>query len=157
MNVLQLRFGRYIIKNYRTNATDSEVETGRPSFSEFVRYIIKEGLRENEHWTPIYDLCHPCSINYTFVGRYETLGQDSTTILDMIGAPPIVFPATRTHGTSDLVRDYLQQLSIREIGELRKLYQRDFEMFGYNLESLLGYDLAWSCCHSVHLIHVTCH
>ncbi|XP_019869912.1 carbohydrate sulfotransferase 11 isoform X2 [Aethina tumida] len=138
----KLRFGRYIIKNYRTNATDSEVETGRPSFSEFVRYIIKEGLRENEHWTPIYDLCHPCSINYTFVGRYETLGQDSTTILDMIGAPPIVFPATRTHGTSDLVRDYLQQLSITEIGELRKLYQRDFEMFGYNLESLLGYDLA---------------
>ncbi|KAJ8956324.1 hypothetical protein NQ318_015062 [Aromia moschata] len=139
----QSRYGRHIIKKYRRRPTMAEVASGADvTFREFVRYLLKEGAKTNEHWTPLYDLCLPCSLNYTFVGHYETLSEDARTVLDMVGAPSIVFPATRNGHTRDHLRTYFQQLSIYEIQNLYRLYEPDFKLFGYGLEDILGYDLA---------------
>ncbi|CAH0549616.1 unnamed protein product [Brassicogethes aeneus] len=139
----QKRYGKHILKNYRKDATKQELKSGaNVTFREFVKFLLNEGQQANEHWTPIFNLCQPCAVNYTFVGRYETLPQDSNTLLHMIGAPPIVFPATRIEHTSVLLRSFMQELSIMEIKHLYKLYEYDFRLFGYNLEGVLGFDLA---------------
>ncbi|XP_066144298.1 carbohydrate sulfotransferase 11-like isoform X2 [Euwallacea fornicatus] len=139
----QTRYGKHIIKKYRPTATIADQNSGDSvSFTEFVTYLLNEGVDTNEHWTPIYDLCLPCSLNYTFIGHYETLSQDAKTILDMVGAPPVIFPLTRVGHTRDKLREYFQQLSIFTIEHLYKSYLPDFKLFGYGLEDLLGYDLA---------------
>lgn len=120
----------------------SEIQSGtNVTFQEFVHYLLLEGANTNEHWTPIYDLCLPCILNYTFVGHYETLSEDAKTVLDMVGAPTIVFPVTRNSHTKEHLRWYFQQLSIYEIQSLYRLYEGDFKLFGYGLEEMLGYDL----------------
>lgn len=135
----QARYGKHIIKKYRPTASVDEMDSGaNVSFPEFVTYLLTEGVDTNEHWTPIYDLCLPCSLNYHFIGHYETLSQDAKTILEMIGAPPIVFPVTRAGHTKDRLREYFQQLSIFTIEHLYKKYLADFKLFGYGLEELLG-------------------
>lgn len=139
----QSRYGRQIIKKYRATPTTDDLDSGaNVSFSEFISFILNEGTDTNEHWTPIFDLCLPCTLNYTFIGHYETLLEDAKTILDMVGAPTMVFPVTRGGHTKDRLREYFQQLSIFTIQHLYKLYLADFKLFDYKLEDLLGYDLA---------------
>lgn len=139
--MLQARYGKYIIKKYRKKASIQDLKTGgNVMFREFIQYLINEGLNANEHWKPIYQLCQPCSVNYTFIGKYERFEEDSQALLDMIQAPFLIFPHTRSSGTSDILKHYYQQLSLREIEELYRLYQYDFQMFGYSLENILGFD-----------------
>ncbi|KAL1500853.1 hypothetical protein ABEB36_006277 [Hypothenemus hampei] len=139
----QARYGKHIIKKYRPKASDDDLNSGaNVSFPEFITFLLNEGVETNEHWTPIFNLCFPCALNYTFIGHYETMAQDAKTILDMVDAPPLVFPVTRAGRTRDRLRDYFQQLSIFNIEHLYKKYFLDFKLFRYGLEDLLGYELA---------------
>ncbi|XP_050499921.1 carbohydrate sulfotransferase 11-like isoform X1 [Diabrotica virgifera virgifera] len=139
----KLRYGKHIIGKYRQHPSKEDLQTGaNVTFREFIQYLIKEGVRTNEHWAPIYDLCLPCTLNYTFISHYETINDDSSTILRMVKAPNLLFPVTRSKRTKDNLRFYFQQLSIYEIEFLYKLYEADFKLFGYGLEDILGYDLA---------------
>lgn len=141
----QVRIGRYIIKKYRQNPTKEELEKGdNVSFREFVRYLIDEklgGESANEHWKPIYQLCFPCALNYSFIGKYETFEEDSQAVLTMIGAAHVQFPRSRPSQTLNRLKRYFQQLSLTEIESLYRLYEIDFKLFGYDLESILGYDI----------------
>ncbi|CAG9862330.1 unnamed protein product [Phyllotreta striolata] len=141
-NYFKNRYGKYIIQKYRKKSMFADSGSDFVTFREFIQYLIKEGVRSNEHWTPIYDLCLPCSLDYNFISRYETIPDDASTILNMVNAPSLVFPATRSGRTKDNLRFYFQQLSIYEIEALYKLYEADFKLFGYGLEEMLGYDLA---------------
>nr|CAI5818783.1 unnamed protein product [Callosobruchus analis] len=139
----QSRYGRYIIKRFRSKPLKKDLKSGdNVTFREFIRYLLLEGATSNEHWTPIYNLCHPCSFNYSFVGQYETISEDAKTVLAMVNAPDVVFPVTRTGNTKSWLRFYFQQLSVHEIHQLYKLYEADFKLFGYGLEDILGYELA---------------
>ncbi|KAJ8972123.1 hypothetical protein NQ314_000349 [Rhamnusium bicolor] len=139
----QSRYGRHIVKKYRSSPSKADIESGaNVTFREFIHFLLQEGVTTNEHWTPIFNLCRPCTLNYTFIGHYESLSEDSKTVLDMVRAPAVVFPATRTGHTKEYLRQYFQQLSIYEIQHLYKLYEADFKLFGYGLEDMLGYDLA---------------
>ncbi|XP_044763485.1 carbohydrate sulfotransferase 11 isoform X1 [Coccinella septempunctata] len=144
----QRRYGRRIIKKYRLLGSKNyrkQEQSRRPlgsdvTLNEFVQYLINEGLKSNEHWTSIYDLCHPCKINYTFIGKYEHLTEDTESILSIIKAPPVKFPMTNSAHTKSKVREYFQMLPLKYMHSLYTLYRNDFLLFDYNLESVLGYD-----------------
>ncbi|CAG9815219.1 unnamed protein product [Phaedon cochleariae] len=139
----QQRYGRHIIKTFRSHPTAAEMASGaNVTFREFAHYLMKEGPTTNEHWAPVNDLCSPCALNYSFVGRHETIMEDARAVLDMVGAPHIVFPVTRYAKTKERLKYFFQQLSIHEIETIYKLYEADFKLFGYGLEDILGYDLA---------------
>lgn len=141
----QARIGRYIIKRYRQNPSKIDLETGdNVTFREFVQYLIREGIRNdaaNEHWKPIYELCYPCAVNYTFIGKYEHMDEDSDVILNMVNAPPILFPHSKSGQTSEKLKFYLRQLPLSDIEQLYRMYELDFKLFGYNLENVLGFDI----------------
>ncbi|KAL3271518.1 hypothetical protein HHI36_021997 [Cryptolaemus montrouzieri] len=140
----QARYGKHIIKKYRWQR-GNKMKIKQPLGSdvtliEFVQYLINEGLNTNEHWTPVYDLCYPCAVNYTFIGKYEHLSEDSEALLDIIEAPPVRFPMTNSAHTRLKVREYFQMLPLKYMQALYRLYRNDFIIFDYNLESVLGYD-----------------
>lgn len=95
----------------------------------------------NEHWQPIYDMCHPCAINYTFIAKYERLLEDAEMLLNIIQAPYILFPQSRPSSTYKKLNMYFSQLSLHEMEKLYHLYKADFKLFGYDLEDILGYDI----------------
>ena len=55
----------------------------RPTFSEFVQYILDENDRGellDEHWIPVYRFCNPCQVNRSWVRAVETSQVDVATL-----------------------------------------------------------------------------
>lgn len=78
----------------------------------------------------------------SFVGKYETLIDDSALALHMANADNYTFPSSqRTSGTSERLRDYFNSIPIGVTRNLYKLYEDDFKLFGYGLEEVLGFEL----------------
>ncbi|MPC39865.1 Carbohydrate sulfotransferase 11 [Portunus trituberculatus] len=133
------RFGATILKVRRgvgAFRNISKADKGL-TFAEFVYYLIERsytgGLQSlNEHWAPYFDLCHPCTIRYDNIGKYETLEEDAEFILRKIGARPnLHFPPIVNSRTASLVDDYLASLTPDMSRKLYDLYEPDFTLFQY--------------------------
>lgn len=137
----QLKYGRKIVKTHRRNPTEESLQAGDDvTFPEFLRYVIDtsySGRPQNPHWSSYYDLCHPCSIRYDFVGRFETFNEDAPYILSKLsgGACPPDFPNMRPTGAStrQVLIDYYNQVSKSDISKIVQVFLPDFIMFGYDL------------------------
>ena len=84
---LQRKYNKIIYRLYRNESYNPDKTP--VTFSEFVRYIIYEWksrrtYRLNLHWRPVTSFCFPCLLNYTFVGKLETINQDSYHITKYI-------------------------------------------------------------------------
>ncbi|XP_077296186.1 carbohydrate sulfotransferase 11 [Arctopsyche grandis] len=146
----QQRVGRTIIQHLRPHASNISIEKGNDvTFEEFVEYLTLPltdstdvPYAVNEHWESIVQLCHPCFVNYTIIGKYETLLDDSILALNTINASHIPFPRDiRTSGTADKLRQYYGSLPLDLIRRLYEVYKADFKLFNYNLQDILGFDL----------------
>ena len=112
------------------------------SFREFIQYFSNNRAR-NKHWRQYEKLCHPCVINYDFIGHLETLEEDAALLLkmaeidDRVSFPPI----HNTTGSSE-VPQYYSQVPPEYITRIGEQYRGDFEMFGYEflgpVKSLIG-------------------
>lgn len=142
---LQQLLGTEIIRRYRpANQTSKEslIRGHDVTFVEFIRYLTdRDNPRRmsNVHWRPVYNLCYPCQLNYTFIGHYETLNEDAGRILSEIGAPNLHFPEQQPHvsNASSLLASYMRLLTRQQIQALYNEYERDFEIFGYDQQHLL--------------------
>lgn len=59
-----------------------------PTFSEFLEFVVqhyKSGGRFDEHWSPIYQFCTPCSVNFTLIAKMETFQRDTEYIIRQAG------------------------------------------------------------------------
>lgn len=59
-----------------------------PTFTEFLTFLIhnyKNNQHLDEHWSPIYTFCTPCSINYTLIAKVETFRRDTEYIIRQAG------------------------------------------------------------------------
>lgn len=135
------RFGVKIIKKYRQGIEPEDVpETGDGvKFAEFISYLIDTKPEYlNEHWAPVSSMCHPCSVRYQVIGKYETLAEDAEYILRLIGAPPSVhFPAVIPSKTTAVVESYVDTLTMRQKQGLIKIYEHDFRIFNYHFKNLI--------------------
>ena len=136
----KLRFGRNIIKKYRQHPTSEALATGGDvSFKEFAQYITDPSTLTtgefNPHWRQYYKLCHPCQLQYEFVGKYESLNEDMAFLLrllnvdDVISMPPSRISGTRT---SDLMAKYFANITSEQLHKLWQVYSTDYNMFGYS-------------------------
>lgn len=112
------------------------------SFQEFITYLIdvdSKGGRLNEHWRHYDSLCHPCNINFDFIGRYETLEDDAPFVLHEAGVDQLVsFPPVHFTSTKDDLQRYYSKVPREDIIRLQRIYRRDFEMFGYKAFQSVG-------------------
>ena len=78
-----LRIRRDILKiangrNKRRSRCGNDV-----TFREFVQYLIRYTGRANVHWRSYKKLCHPCVLDYDFIGHLETYDQEIEHLLTM--------------------------------------------------------------------------
>ncbi|KAI4883984.1 hypothetical protein NFI96_003365 [Prochilodus magdalenae] len=110
----------------------------RPTFLNFIRYVLDPNTEKempfNEHWRQIYRLCHPCQINYDFVGKLETLNEDAEHLLRILRVDNVVeFPPSYPNRTvSSWEQDWFASIPYESRRELYKLYEADFRLFGYS-------------------------
>lgn len=77
-----------------------------------------------------------------FSGKYETLLDDSALALHLANVTNLTFPAgQRTSGTGERLKQYFNSIPISVTRNLYKLYEDDFQLFGYGLEDVLGFEL----------------
>lgn len=138
------QFGSVMLRRY-SNVSGSLPETAaeafaagiKPTFQQFITYLLdpeteKESIF-NEHWRQVYRLCHPCQVKYDFIGRLETLETDAEHLLKLLEVDHLLhFPSgARNRTAASWERDWFAQIPITTRRELYKLYEPDFELFGY--------------------------
>ena len=121
-----------IVKTYRPQDYKPNYNDIHITFPEFIQYFSYDVPR-NRHWQQYEQLCHPCLINYDFIGHLETLEDDAPLLLKMAGIDDrVTFPPIHKSTGSDEVLEYYSQVPPRYIKQLGELYRNDFEMFGYD-------------------------
>ena len=124
---------KLIVSHLRPNDPNPEGKHGDydVSFSEFVQYFAGNVSR----YPPCrqYEkICHPCVINYDFIGRLETLKEDGLRILKLAGIDDrVTFPRIHKATDEEDVLKYYSQVPPRYIKQLGEHYRNDFDMFGY--------------------------
>uniref|UniRef100_A0A3B1K227 Carbohydrate sulfotransferase n=1 Tax=Astyanax mexicanus TaxID=7994 RepID=A0A3B1K227_ASTMX len=115
-----------------------------PSFSNFIQYILSLPAEKytllDEHWRQAAHLCHPCLINYDFIGKMETVEQDAAQLLRMLQVDNIVqFPKSRSNITDkSWIKIWFSGIPTKWRRKLYKIYGTDYKLFGYrNPEELL--------------------
>ncbi|XP_056305898.1 carbohydrate sulfotransferase 12 [Danio aesculapii] len=117
----------------------------RLSFTHFIKYLLDPQTEKekpfNEHWQQIYRLCHPCQIDYDFIGKLETLDEDTEHLLKILGLDKqIHFPKGNENRTVvDWEREWFANISFADRRKLYSLYETDFKLFEYDKpETLLN-------------------
>ncbi|ROL45465.1 Carbohydrate sulfotransferase 12 [Anabarilius grahami] len=136
-------YGSTMLQRYAniSNPPDSAQEAFaagiRLSFTHFIQYLLDPQTEKekpfNEHWQQVYRLCHPCQIDYDFVGKLETLDEDTEHLLKILGLKKYIhFPPGYKDRTSvDWERDWFANISIADRRKLYNLYETDFKLFEY--------------------------
>ena len=125
-------YGRGIIRRYRPGGNP---EHKNVTFDEFLNFVINIGNSYwNEHWQTYDKLCHPCAIQYDFIGRFENLEEEASFVLSGIKRKSnISFPHVRPSSTPSKLSLYYSQISRERLDRLLQIFSGDSEMFGYDL------------------------
>ncbi|XP_028040604.1 carbohydrate sulfotransferase 11 [Bombyx mandarina] len=149
------KLARAIVARHREDATKilGPIKSFGPTFYEFVAYLIHkhkekdEKFTFDEHWAPYYQFCSPCAVNFTVIGKVETLKRDSAYVIQQLGLGHLLGRTTgdkRTRlrtvmnksrdgkNTTSLMKYYFSQLNENLLKDLLNIYGIDFEMFGYD-------------------------
>lgn len=107
------------------------------TFANFIQYLLDPHTEKlapfNEHWRQVYRLCHPCQIDYDFVGKLETLDADAAQLLRLLKVDAQVHfpPSYRNRTASSWEEDWFAEIPLAWRWQLYKLYEADFVLFGY--------------------------
>ena len=120
-----------IVKALRPRDFDPNGENN-VTFSEFVQFYSRDIKTRNPHWRQYEDLCHPCVINYDFIGHLETLKEDAPLLLKMAGIEDrVTFPPLHNSTSSSDMINFYSIVRPEYITRLAEIYRNDFELFGY--------------------------
>lgn len=95
------------------------------SFAEFVNFTLNDISSVpcvDGHFSASYKHCMPCNLTYNFIGKYETLQEDTQFLLNHFNlSSKIDISDFKSDATFDAIRDavnwvYAQELPIRECG-----------------------------------------
>ncbi|KAG7241978.1 hypothetical protein INR49_024734, partial [Caranx melampygus] len=136
-------FGRNILHRYGNQANPPQTVAEafglgvRPSFYNFIQYLLDPLTERRQpfepHWRQMHRLCHPCHIQYDFIGHQETLQEDAEHLLRTLELQnDIRFPPSYENMTSTgSVLDWFRTVPLEDRRKLFKLYEADFRLFGY--------------------------
>ncbi|XP_070198056.1 carbohydrate sulfotransferase 11-like [Littorina saxatilis] len=139
---------KHIARVYRnvSRQLDSEsLDRVQIRFDEFLRFVVdqaEKGAALNEHWERFHKLCHPCTVRYDFVGRYEHLEEDAMRVLESVHADRMVrFPersAVYKHSrTTDEMQQFYKDIPASLLKRVYRCFQEDFELFNYTVPEYL--------------------
>ena len=101
----------------------------------------------SEHWLTYTDLCQPCQVNYDLILKLETSQHDTHLFINTLmekhpqsnltkfAQPPVLNPTKRKAPSPIKHLEEAKGTPTEVLSELYKLYQDDFEMFGYTFDT----------------------
>lgn len=133
------RYGKQIIRSFRRNATKQALATGSdvrfPEFFKFVIQTVKRGGAD-EHWKRMSDICGPCLIHYSMIGKMESFTKDANIILEkgFNLSQPIQFPENKGghKTTTNHIYEYFKGIPQSDINEFVRLFKQDFLIGNYS-------------------------
>ena len=95
------------------------------------------------HWKRYYDLCRTCAINWDFIGKMDSIFEDSEEVMNRAGVKGRLHYGqhSKTTNYEKIVRYYKgfpKELMLR----LYENFKVDFEVFGYSIPSWLWVHLS---------------
>ena len=142
----QRRYGEAIYNEtkYRIPGPHEQNKTEIPvPFRVFVKYVIAtkgDKATFNVHWRPLISHLHPCHIHYDFIGKLETIQNDTRFLFNhFFHSPSLSLPsrnmASKAHKEhkqyKKYVKEYYAELTPKELEDIISVYSDDFEIFGY--------------------------
>ncbi|XP_067859266.1 carbohydrate sulfotransferase 12-like [Heptranchias perlo] len=118
----------------------------KPTFINFIQYLLdprtEKDMPFNEHWRQVYRLCHPCQINYDFIGKLESLDEDASYLLKLLNVEKLVQfpPSLRNRTVTSWEEDWFARIPVAWRRKLYELYKPDFVVFGYPKPTNLLFD-----------------
>ena len=111
------------------------------TFEEFLEFVIHEhnigGISDqHNHWRPVTKICLPCHIKYDFIGKMETLIEDSKYVMDLANMEnKNLFPAKAGNSahTRSLVEKAYSNVHKTTLNRLYEIYKEDLEAFAYTV------------------------
>uniref|UniRef100_A0A182YFD2 Carbohydrate sulfotransferase n=1 Tax=Anopheles stephensi TaxID=30069 RepID=A0A182YFD2_ANOST len=146
--------GEQIVKKFRKAHPLKGAKTPHgPTFREFLEFLVshyRSGGRFDEHWSPVYSFCTPCSINFTLIAKMETFQRDSEYIIRQAGLETLLLNKMSRYkarwitnrsasDTRNLIPRYFAQIDEKLLTDVLEIYQLDFELFGYNSTKYYSY------------------
>lgn len=102
------------------------------SFLEFLRRLERGELYRNAHWAPQASLLLLPVTEYDFIGRVESLERDLAAVLEILqGRPGDRTPRSALGNWTGAGGRLAQYYDDASLALVRRLYARDFEVFGY--------------------------
>jgi len=132
-------FGLKIMRITRKDKGVAAFIKNKEPFLSFAEFIV--GIRNriiDRHWMPQSEICRPCDLQYSFVGFFENLDNDTTFIMNHVGITdanliPTKISLAGSHlSTTVVTKDLFNDLSQADIDMLYEYYRKDFELFGYD-------------------------
>ena len=109
----------------------------------FIRYVIEENKKHekfqniNEHWRPQTSNCPFCDLNFTVIGHYETIHEDTAYILLKSNLTKLlkVGGANRDSNHSnknERRKAFWSQVDTRHLDDLLQIFHTDFQFFEFD-------------------------
>ena len=138
-------FGKKIVKLYRKKPSKESLQKGNDvTFSEFIQFLVdSDHLTEaplNEHWQQYYRLCHPCLMQYDFVGKYETLNQDISYVLKKTSVVKKLngrLSSSNSTYSEKSLHSFYKTVSPSNLKRLWKIFYPDYSLFSYQYPTVV--------------------
>ncbi|CAH1782044.1 unnamed protein product [Owenia fusiformis] len=136
-------FGVEMYRLINEDVPPDDFKTGdNITFRQFIKTLVhpRIGRPFNEHWQQYAELCHPCSIKYDIIGKYETMDTDVLYTLNKMGLDgnmsSFLGQRYKHSNTKELLPKAYKTVPKDDLNKLKALYGADFRLFGYNSSSL---------------------
>lgn len=119
--------------------TDGNHHIAWKDFAEFIAHQGHDFAKLDYHYKPISYLCKPCEYAYSYVVKSETIDRDQEWLLRRLNITDIGLGRNGTppggslvnESPNDKIKHYMSQLTGDTIKTLFKVYEKDFQIFGY--------------------------
>lgn len=113
------------------------------TFKEFAKFVCLHDLKTKQgkwrirystdnHWLSQTRLSFPCHAHYHAIGKLETFDEDMRYILKKLNINlSFTYPKKFKRTASSKFKHHMSSLGPEEIECLRRVYEADFELFGY--------------------------
>ena len=145
-----IKLRQNVIRAMRPHATADEIQTGVPTFQEFItqRLTPSWNYAEDKHWAPYSKKCGPCRISYDYIIKLETIEHDIKPIVSILSEGnksmgehlmSMIIPQnshSRSHDPGDQVIPEMFNLSLSQRAKLEQIYNIDLQLFDYQFDNV---------------------
>ena len=135
-NDFQIRYSRQMMAFARKiPRKETPIDGKGLTFNEFLHYLSSHDTSDfQEHWKPMHQICHPCLIQYDYIGKFENIQNDSNEILTHLGIkdPVIRYAKPKPSNTASSLEELKPYFNDSVSEMLYKNFLPDYELFDYN-------------------------